>query len=93
MSDILNAGVCRVCGCTDDRACPGGCYWVEPDLCSRCYYSDVAVPAIEELGSLCVDYFFALIDDGELIGCPVDQVDGDPDARGEPRISKDKVRK
>lgn len=29
-------GVCRVCGCTDDHACEGGCYWVEPDLCSRC---------------------------------------------------------
>ncbi len=27
---------CRVCGCTDDHACAGGCYWVEPDLCSRC---------------------------------------------------------
>ena len=28
--------VCRVCGCTDDHACPGGCYWVEEDLCSAC---------------------------------------------------------
>lgn len=27
---------CRVCGCTWDNACPGGCYWVEPDLCSAC---------------------------------------------------------
>lgn len=27
---------CRVCGCTDDRACDGGCSWVEPDLCSAC---------------------------------------------------------
>lgn len=27
---------CRVCGCTWDHACPGGCYWVEPDLCSKC---------------------------------------------------------
>ena len=27
---------CRVCGCTDERPCPGGCSWVEPDLCSRC---------------------------------------------------------
>ena len=27
---------CRVCGCTDDRACEGGCYWLEADLCSRC---------------------------------------------------------
>ncbi len=33
--------VCRVCGCTDDNACLGGCYWVEDpehigDLCSSC---------------------------------------------------------
>src|SRR5215467_7105705 len=32
---------CRVCGCTADRACPGGCTWVpdpagKGDLCSRC---------------------------------------------------------
>ena len=26
---------CRVCGCTDDQACVGGCRWVEPDLCSK----------------------------------------------------------
>ena len=27
---------CRVCGCTEEKACPGGCSWVEVDLCSRC---------------------------------------------------------
>jgi hypothetical protein len=27
---------CRVCGCTEDRACEGGCSWVEPALCSDC---------------------------------------------------------
>lgn len=29
---------CTVCGCTDDRACPGGCYWArrDPPLCSAC---------------------------------------------------------
>ncbi len=27
---------CRVCGCTDERACPVGCHWVEDDLCSVC---------------------------------------------------------
>lgn len=27
---------CRVCGCSEARACPGGCVWVGPDLCSRC---------------------------------------------------------
>ena len=29
-------GKCRVCGCTDDQACEGGCSWAEPDLCSKC---------------------------------------------------------
>jgi hypothetical protein len=28
--------VCRVCGCTDINPCPGGCSWVEEDLCSAC---------------------------------------------------------
>lgn len=27
---------CRVCGCTDLAACPGGCWWVEDGLCSSC---------------------------------------------------------
>ena len=35
---------CRDCGCTDDRACPGGCWWTDLDLvgfrggplCSSC---------------------------------------------------------
>lgn len=27
---------CRGCGCTEDNPCPGACFWVEPDLCSRC---------------------------------------------------------
>ncbi len=39
IDNILTAGDgprCRVCGCTDNNACPGGCYWVEDDLCSKC---------------------------------------------------------
>jgi hypothetical protein len=31
-----NQMVCEICGCTDDRACPGGCSWVRPGLCSQC---------------------------------------------------------
>lgn len=27
---------CRLCGCTDARACPGGCSWVGDRLCSAC---------------------------------------------------------
>src|SRR5213082_59140 len=33
---ITAQGRCRVCGCTDERACAGGCIWAEPNLCSRC---------------------------------------------------------
>jgi hypothetical protein len=28
---------CRDCGCTAATACPGGCSWVEADLCSACH--------------------------------------------------------
>jgi hypothetical protein len=28
--------ICRQCGCTEELACPGGCFWVEEDLCSTC---------------------------------------------------------
>lgn len=44
---------CRVCGCTESRACPGGCWWVEEDLCSTCH------TAIRE-GQLTEEQFFAL---------------------------------
>lgn len=36
MSPREEIPACRVCGCTNDRACEGGCWWVEPDLCSTC---------------------------------------------------------
>jgi hypothetical protein len=34
-------GTCRVCGCTDERGCWVGCWWVEPShtLCSRCLHN------------------------------------------------------
>lgn len=28
--------VCRVCGCTQNHACEGGCWWINDDLCSSC---------------------------------------------------------
>jgi hypothetical protein len=27
---------CRFCGCTDKKACKGGCHWISPDVCSLC---------------------------------------------------------
>lgn len=31
-------GTCQKCGCTSERACEGGCFWIDSqrDLCSRC---------------------------------------------------------
>jgi hypothetical protein len=28
--------VCRVCRCSEEDACDGGCGWAEPDLCTAC---------------------------------------------------------
>jgi len=28
---------CRECGCTNEVACLGGCFWVTDDLCSTCH--------------------------------------------------------
>lgn len=30
------ARCCRICRCTDTRACPAGCWWIGPNLCSAC---------------------------------------------------------
>lgn len=38
--------ICRTCGCTQDDACAGGCWWAEPDLCSSCVDPVAAVDAI-----------------------------------------------
>jgi hypothetical protein len=40
----LGERVCIVCGCTDSRACPGGCFWrvihkgTNTGVCSGCYH-------------------------------------------------------
>jgi hypothetical protein len=31
---------CRFCGCSDEKACEGGCSWVDLDLCSACQEKD-----------------------------------------------------
>lgn len=39
---VNNEATCMTCGCTDSRACPGGCYWISvcrmsrTGLCSGC---------------------------------------------------------
>jgi hypothetical protein len=35
---LRSYGTCRLCGCTDESACEGGCWWVDlgHTLCSSC---------------------------------------------------------
>jgi hypothetical protein len=28
---------CKFCKCTNENACPGGCYWVMKNICSKCW--------------------------------------------------------
>jgi hypothetical protein len=51
----MNApGICRVCGCTDDNACEGGCVWANSGatLCSQCIDADGLVERSELPGEL-----------------------------------------
>jgi hypothetical protein len=34
--DLSDEPPCRECGCSDSLACPQGCGWTQPDLCSAC---------------------------------------------------------
>lgn len=41
MSPSSKPAACRVCGCTENNACEGGCWWAKnepgsPPLCSAC---------------------------------------------------------
>ena len=38
---------CKVCGCTEDKACKGGCEWVRFDLCSGCLEKERLVKVVE----------------------------------------------
>jgi hypothetical protein len=41
--DLLKlAGIraCRLCGCSEEDACDGGCSWAGPELCSACDAKD-----------------------------------------------------
>jgi len=39
-------GICFVCGCSQEDACPGGCSWVDRShtLCSVCVFADADHP-------------------------------------------------
>lgn len=53
--ELTTEQTCRICGCTDARACEGGCSWLLRGICSKCItdkvpeYIDLLVETIEEL--------------------------------------------
>ncbi len=51
---------CRGCGCTDTQACPGGCSWVEPNLCSACVQDELPAPAPLPVLRICAADWHAL---------------------------------
>jgi len=50
-SELIIPGRCTRCGCTEERACQGGCYWVDPDrtLCSRCAGDTYGPQSVEQM--------------------------------------------
>lgn len=34
--ELPDETACRECGCSDSLACPDGCGWAQPDLCTTC---------------------------------------------------------
>ena len=53
---------CRGCGCTDERACPGGCSWVTPNLCSACSFQISSKAAQDLLDQPMVHPVWARVD-------------------------------
>lgn len=49
LAEAVDGPSCRECGCTDDNACLGGCWWAEPDLCSSCADAILAAAQIIEM--------------------------------------------
>lgn len=76
---------CRLCGCTQDRCCPGGCVWVSAptgvDLCGRC--AVVIDTAVGPVGT--ADDLRAVLDPGRS-GTVTTR--GDHDQDGCPRRGK-----
>jgi hypothetical protein len=58
--------VCRVCGCSEFNACPGGCSWVEEDLCSACASSVTFVGSFPEMKSQITDFTTEIVNTTKL---------------------------
>ncbi len=77
IEELEDKAFCRVCGCTEERACEGGCSWVaDPEgfgyLCSKCLSDLEAIQVRDKLqlwGGKIVEFldnFEASFEDDEL---------------------------
>lgn len=46
---------CDMCGCSEDDACPGGCSWALPGICSECAHAIGLPPRQDTPGDASVD--------------------------------------
>lgn len=68
---IVSKWVCKHCGCTENTPCPGGCFWVAPNLCSRCAAENTPeVPEPETLRNVSVPARESAITTEKNIKCP-----------------------
>jgi hypothetical protein len=69
----LAVPTCRQCGCTDERACAGGCWWVEADVCSQCSLGILGAHVLDmcdnvDCGRLGPDQVGLILPGGEQLG-------------------------
>ncbi len=51
---------CLICGCTDSKACEGGCYWILPGICSKCVTDKVP---------MCIDLLIHAVEERHRLPC------------------------
>lgn len=43
---------CMSCGCSESRACSGGCAWAKPKLCTRCAIADFKEALVADIAKV-----------------------------------------
>ena len=68
---------CRVCKCTDENSCEGGCAWFEPGLCSICA---LAAEALAEwrIRAVSTNPIALILESERRVAIALDVADEDP---------------
>jgi len=61
--------ICRECGCTAERGCPEGCFWVDDDMCSECAQGQDAVDALRFALDGAPALVVGDVTQGDALGC------------------------